>query len=118
MASQSEIAISYAALILADDGVAITSDKLNSILKAANVTVEPFWPKVYAKLFETNDINKLLTAGAAPAPVAAAPAAAPAAAKKEEKKEEKKADAPKKEEKKKEEAPPEEDTDMGFGLFD
>ncbi|KAG1680949.1 hypothetical protein FOA52_009908 [Chlamydomonas sp. UWO 241] len=104
--STSELACTYAALILADDGLEITADNLTAITKAAKITVEPFWPGLFAKLFAKKDINDLLTAvGSAPAagPAAAAPAAAaggaaPPAAKKEEK--------------------PESDEDMGFSLFD
>merc|ERR1712121_429985 len=110
MASQDELACVYAALILADDQVAVTADKLTTILKAAGVSVEPYWPSLFAKALEGVSIKELVTnigssAGAAPA-AAAAPAAgggAPAAAeKKEEKKEESE----------------ESDEDMGFGLFD
>eukprot|EP00048_Salpingoeca_helianthica_P001913 m.52731 g.52731 ORF g.52731 m.52731 type:complete len:119 (+) comp11792_c0_seq1:51-407(+) len=118
MASSSELACTYAALILQDDDVAITGDKIASILKAANVTVEPFWPSLFAKALEGVDVKSLITnvgagAGAAPAggaAPAAAAAAAPAGG-------DKKADA-KKEEKKKEEKKEESDGDMGFGLFD
>ena len=86
------------------------AEKLTTILKAAKVDVEPYWPGLFAKALESCNVKELITnvgsgAGAAPA---AAPAAggAPAAA----------GDAPKKEEKKEESE--EEDDDMGFGLFD
>jgi len=106
-----ELACVYAALILADDNIAITSDKINAVLKAANYEVEPYWPGLFANALEGVKVRDLITnigsGAAAPAPAAAA---APAAAKKEE---------PKKEEKKKEEKKEEsEDEDMGFGLFD
>ena len=42
--ADSELSCVYAALILADDDVAITPEKLNTILKAAGVEVEPYWP--------------------------------------------------------------------------
>jgi len=110
-----ELACVYAALILADDKVTITSDKISAILKAANYEVEPYWPGLFANALEGVKVSDLVNnigsgAGSAPAAQAAKPAAAApaAAAKKEE---------PKKEEKKKE-PEPEEDDDMGFGLFD
>ncbi|KAL1968895.1 hypothetical protein VTN77DRAFT_1256 [Rasamsonia byssochlamydoides] len=110
--STAELAVSYAALILADDGVEITADKLNTLIKTANVPeVEPIWAQLFAKALEGKDVKDLLTnvgagGAAAAAPVAGGAAAAPAAAA-EEKKEEKK-----------EEEKEESDEDMGFGLFD
>ncbi|EPX73498.1 60S acidic ribosomal protein Rpp1-3 [Schizosaccharomyces octosporus yFS286] len=105
--SASELATSYAALILADEGIEITSDKLLSLTKAGNVEVEPIWASIFAKALEGKDLKELLLnigSGAAAAPVAGAPAAA-AEAPAEEKKEEAKAEE-------------ESDEDMGFGLFD
>ena len=112
MADNSELACVYAALILADDDVAVTPEKITTILKAAGVDVEPYWPGLFSKALESADIKSLITnvgsgvGGGAPA-AGAAPAAAAG-------------DAPaeaKKEEAKKEESE-EEDDDMGFGLFD
>ncbi|GCC35933.1 hypothetical protein chiPu_0014423 [Chiloscyllium punctatum] len=83
-------------------------DKLNALIKTAGVTVEPFWPSLFAKALANIDINSLICSvgagGSAPA-AAAASTAAPVAA--EEKKEEKK-----------QEESEESDDDMGFGLFD
>nr|ALS04611.1 60S acidic ribosomal protein P1 [Pseudodiaptomus poplesia] len=111
--ANSELACTYAALILADDDVAITGEKIATILKAAGVDVEPFWPSLFAKALESADIKKLITdigsgVGAAPAAGGAAAAAAPAAGG---------AAAPAAKEKEPE-PEEEEDDDMGFGLFD
>ncbi|KAH8697152.1 60s acidic ribosomal protein-domain-containing protein [Talaromyces proteolyticus] len=108
--STSELAVSYAALILADDGVEITADKLNTLIKSANVPeVEPIWAQLFAKALEGKDVKDLLTnvgsGGGAAAPAAGGAAAGGEAAA-EEKKEEK------------EEEKEESDEDMGFGLFD
>merc|ERR1711928_5260 len=105
-----ELACVYAALVLLDDDVAITAEKISTILKAAEVKVEPYWPGLFAKALEGVDVKALITndgsgAGAAPAggaPAAASSGAPAAVEKKEEKKEESE----------------EEDDDMGFGLFD
>ncbi|KAF0852456.1 60S large subunit ribosomal protein P1 [Andalucia godoyi] len=110
--SNAELACTYAVLALHDDGIAITADKIKSLLDAAGVKYDAFWPKMFARFCEGRNINDLLTVQAAPAAAAAAPAAAAAAAPaaaagKDDKK-------GKKEEKKEEE----EDGDMGFGLFD
>ncbi|XP_022733790.1 60S acidic ribosomal protein P1-like [Durio zibethinus] len=115
MSSVGEAACSYAALILYDDGIPITAEKIATIIKAANISVESYWPSLFAKLFEKCNIEDLITsvgAGGGGAPVAAAApvaaggggggAAAP----------------PPAEEKKKEEPEEESDDDMGFSLFD
>ena len=108
---KSELACVYAALILVDDDIAITGEKISTILKAANVDVEPYWPGLFAKALEGIDVKSLISSigsGAGSAGASAAPAAAAAAP----------AAEAKKEEKKKEESDPETDDDMGFGLFD
>ncbi|GBM21594.1 60S acidic ribosomal protein P1 [Araneus ventricosus] len=116
MLSSDEVACVYSALILQDDDIAITAEKINTILKAAGVDVEPYWPTLFAKALEGVDLRQLITnvgagvggGAGAPGVAAGAPAAGgEAAAAKEE---------PKKEEKKEESE--ESDEDMGFGLFD
>ncbi|XP_042877285.1 60S acidic ribosomal protein P1-like [Penaeus japonicus] len=112
MASNDELACVYAALILMDDEVPITVEKINTILKAASVNVEPYWPGLFAKAVSGLDIRSLVAnvgsgvgtggGGGGGAPAAAAASSAPAAeAKKEEKEEEAE----------------ESDDDMGFSLF-
>jgi large subunit ribosomal protein LP1 len=64
-----ELAVSYAALILADSSVTITPDKLQTLLKAAGVEdVEPIWTTLFAKALEGKDIKDILTAVAASEP--------------------------------------------------
>lgn len=112
MASNEELAVVYSALILQDDDIAITSEKLQTILKAANVEVEPYWPTLFAKALEGVDVKGLISnissgVGSGPATGGAAPAGgagAPAEAAKESKKEEADEES--------------EEDDMGFGLFD
>ncbi|XP_012568784.2 large ribosomal subunit protein P1-like [Cicer arietinum] len=99
--------------MLHNDGIAITAEKINTILKAAGVTVVSYWPSLFAKLAQNKSIDDLVlnasaaggaavavSAPAAAAAGGAAAAAAPAA------------------EAKKEEAKEESDDDMGFSLFD
>ncbi|KAF2220076.1 60s acidic ribosomal protein-domain-containing protein [Elsinoe ampelina] len=111
--STSELAASYAALILADDGVEITAEKLQTLISAAKVPdVEPIWTSLFAKALEGKDVKDLLLnvgsgGGAAAAPAAGGAAAAAGGD----------ASAPAAEEKKEEEKE-ESDEDMGFGLFD
>ncbi|KAF2678260.1 hypothetical protein K458DRAFT_491316 [Lentithecium fluviatile CBS 122367] len=61
--NKAETAVSYAALILADANVTINPDKLQALLKAANVDdVEPIWTTLFAKALEGKDIKDILTA--------------------------------------------------------
>ncbi|THH12812.1 hypothetical protein EW146_g7342 [Bondarzewia mesenterica] len=109
--ASADLAATYAALILADDGIEITSDKIVALTTAAGVELEPIWASLLAKALEGKNVKELLSnvgsGGGAPvsaAPSAAAAGGAPAAeAKEEEKKEEEKEES---------------DDDMGFGLFD
>merc|ERR1712232_137920 len=108
-----QLAVVYAALVLNGDGenkVEITSDKLTAVLKAANLTVNPFFPSLYAKVLKEVDIKELVLSGTGGG-AAAGPVSAGAQDKGGEKKEEEK---PKEEEKKEE--PEEESASIG-GLF-
>ena len=89
------------------------AEKIEKLIKAAKVDVEPFWPGLFAKALEGHSLESLIQsapgAGGAAAP-AAGGSGAPAAgggdeAKEEEKKEEKKDESE------------ESDDDMGFGEF-
>ncbi|RZC70332.1 hypothetical protein C5167_033460 [Papaver somniferum] len=113
MSSGGEIACTYACLILHDDGIPVTAEKISTLVKKANVQCESYWPSLFAKLVEKRNIEDLITnigsggGGGAGAVAVSAPsgggAAAPAAPAAEEKKEE---------------AKEESDDDMGFSLFD
>ncbi|XP_038646756.1 60S acidic ribosomal protein P1-like [Scyliorhinus canicula] len=109
MASTSELACNYSVLILHDDEVTVTEDKLNAQIKTAGVTIEPFWPILFAKALANIDVNSFIcnirACSSAPAAAAVVSTAAPVAVEeeKEEKKQEESEDA---------------DDDMGFGPFD
>ncbi|XP_042489120.1 60S acidic ribosomal protein P1-like [Macadamia integrifolia] len=111
--SVSEIACTYAALLLHDDGIFVTAEKIATMVKAVNVAVESCWPSLFAKLVEKRNIEDLITnvgssGGAAAAIAIVAPTggasagATTAAPVVEEKKEEPKEES---------------DDDMGFSLF-
>lgn len=57
MATAPELACIYAALALQDDNFEITAEKIQSLLTAANVVVEPFWPGLYAKALQGVDVK-------------------------------------------------------------
>lgn len=87
----------------------LQGEKISTILKAANVDVEPYWPGLFAKALEGINVKDLISnigsgVGAAPAAApAAAAAGAPVAAAAEKKVEKEESE--------------EEDDDMGFGKF-
>ncbi|KAL5575672.1 hypothetical protein UlMin_017371 [Ulmus minor] len=94
-----EVACSYTLMILHDDGIAVTSEKITAMVEAADVEVESYWPSLFTKLAEKRNTRDLiLNAGAisGSASVAATPAT-------EEKKEDPKEVS---------------DHDMGVCLFD
>ncbi|XP_078005074.1 large ribosomal subunit protein P1-like isoform X1 [Phascolarctos cinereus] len=111
----SKLSCIYSALILQNNEVTVTEDKINALIKVAGVNVEPFWPGLFAKSLSNVHIASLvcnigaggpvLPAGSAALAGGAAPASTAAPAEK------------KKEEAKKEESK-ESNDDMGFGLFD
>ncbi|CAN1747857.1 60S acidic ribosomal protein P1-2 [Linum perenne] len=64
--SSGEIACSYAIMILHDEGIPITSDKISALVKASGVKCESYWPSLFAKLAEKRNVEDLiLNAGAA-----------------------------------------------------
>merc|ERR1712061_128068 len=106
--ANSELCCTYAALILHDSDVEINADNLNKGIKAANVSVEPFWPGLFASALTGCDVAGLITnigsgVGSTPAGGAAAGGAADAAPAEEAKKESSEEE--------------ESDSDMGFDLF-
>merc|ERR1712244_188456 len=83
--ANSELCCTYAALILHDSDVEINADNLNKVIKAAGVSVEPFWPGLFASALTGVDVAGLITnigsgVGSAPAGGAAAGGAAADAA--------------------------------------
>ncbi|KAK4758936.1 hypothetical protein SAY87_020237 [Trapa incisa] len=104
-----EVACTYATMILHDDGIPITAEKIAILVKSSNVSVESYWPSLFAKLAEKRNIDDLImNVGGSAAPVAAAGGAAAAAA----------AAPPPAAEEKKEELKEESDDDMCLSLFD
>ncbi|KAG5518292.1 hypothetical protein PMAC_003088 [Pneumocystis sp. 'macacae'] len=102
-----ELAVSYAALILADDGIEITSDKLQTLVKSAGIQVDGILISLFVKALQSKNVKELLlnvgsgeprlTIGNTSAPVTSEAIT---------------------EEAPKEEETEESDEDMGFGLFD
>merc|ERR1711998_644328 len=87
-----ELCCSYAALLLHDEGLDITAEKLAAVIKSTKNDVDAHWPKLFAEALKNADIGAMLancaTAGPAAGPAAGAAAAEEVVEEKEEKKEE------------------------------
>jgi large subunit ribosomal protein LP1 len=58
-----EQAVAFAALILADDNLTITPEKLQTLLTAAGIQeVEPIWTTLFANALKGKDVKEILTA--------------------------------------------------------
>ncbi|CAG9324338.1 unnamed protein product [Blepharisma stoltei] len=94
-AEHDELSCVFAALILHDEGVEITAEKIQKLVSASGNDIEKYWPLLFSNALKGQDVSKLLSnlgSGSA----ASAPASAPATSgetKTEEKKEEKKEEA-------------------------
>ncbi|XP_028364173.1 60S acidic ribosomal protein P1-like [Phyllostomus discolor] len=62
MATISELTFICLALILHDNEVTVTvmKDKMNALIKADGVNLEPFWPCLFAKALVQVDIRSLI----------------------------------------------------------
>ena len=116
-AEHDELCCVYAGLLLFDEGMEITADKIQKIIKASGNTVDDYYPEFFAKYLASADIKSMLTVS----PAAGAGAAAPSGEQhheeaKEDKKGGKKDDKKGKEKKKEPEKPKEEEEEMeGLG---
>ena len=106
-AEHDELCCVYAGLLLADENLEITADKLNKIIAVSGNQVDGYYPEFFERFFKNVNLNTMLTTIGSAGVAAAATTTAPA--KEAPKKEEKKKPEPKKEE-----APAEEDAG-GFG---
>ena len=116
-AEHDELCCVYAGLLLFDEGMEITADKIQKIIKASGNEVDDYYPEFFAKYLAKADIKSMLT-------VTPAAGGAPQEEhhedkkgdKKDDKKGGKKDDKKKEKEKEKEKPKEEEEDDMeGFG---
>ncbi|GFQ07273.1 60S acidic ribosomal protein p1, partial [Phtheirospermum japonicum] len=55
-----KISCTYAALVLHDDDIAVTGDKIATLVQTTNLTVESYWLSLFAKLCEKKKIEDLI----------------------------------------------------------
>merc|ERR1712166_1017348 len=79
-----ELCCTYAALLLHDGGLEITGDKIAKVIKASGNAVEGYWPGLFAKALDGQNIAALLTNVSGPASAGPAAAATTAAVVEEE----------------------------------
>ena len=60
--NKAEQAVAFAALILADESIEITPEKLQNLLHAAGIEdVEPIWTTLFAKALKDKNVKDILT---------------------------------------------------------
>ncbi|XP_058108896.1 large ribosomal subunit protein P1-like [Magnolia sinica] len=59
--SVSEQACNYACLLLHDDGISITADKISAIVSAAGIEVESYLPGLFTNLVQKRSIDDLIS---------------------------------------------------------
>jgi len=69
-ATHDEYACTFASLILHDEGVDITADKIKKLVEVSGNKVESYWPGLFAKALQGKNIADLLAGGGAPAQTA------------------------------------------------
>jgi len=58
-----ELCCTYAALILYDDRLDITSNQIKKIIEASGNKVDAFWPSLFAKALQGKNVGELLLGG-------------------------------------------------------
>ena len=56
-----DLACTYAALILHDDGQEVTADKISAVVSASGLEIEPYWSGLFAKFLEQKSVGDLIS---------------------------------------------------------
>merc|ERR1711997_316174 len=59
--TESQLACTYASLILFDDELEVNAENIQKLLKSANVDVETYWPGLFGQLIKDRGVASLLT---------------------------------------------------------
>merc|ERR1712050_613728 len=103
-ATRSQMACTFAALLLHDDGTELTAASLKKVIDASGVNVAPYWPMLFANALQGKDLGSFLNVSSGSAAVQSGPVDAGNTGGGDAKKEEAKA-----------EEPEDEDEDMDLG---
>ena len=68
-AEHDELCCVYAGLLLFDEGVEITAEKLNKIIEASGNKVDAYYPEFFGKYLHDADIKSMLSAQPSAGPV-------------------------------------------------
>merc|ERR1739845_168147 len=101
--ARSQMACTFAALMLHDEGIELNNANLKKVIDSAGVTVAPYWPMLFAQALQGKDLGSFLNVSGGSAPVQQSSGGSGGQAQ---------AEAPK-EEAKPEEEEEEEDMDLG-----
>ena len=56
-----DLACTYAALILRDDGQEVAADKISAVVSASGLELEPYWSGLFAKFLEQKSVGDLIS---------------------------------------------------------
>ena len=56
-----DLACTYAALILHDDGQEVTADKISAVVSASGLELEPYWSGLFAKFLDQKSVGDLIS---------------------------------------------------------
>merc|ERR1719474_1111458 len=62
-AEKDELFCCYAAMILKDEGLDISEESINTLIKSAGGAIEPFFPALFAKMCKGKDLDGMLKFG-------------------------------------------------------
>ncbi|XP_055825037.1 60S acidic ribosomal protein P1-like [Solanum dulcamara] len=113
MSSISELACTYACLILHDDHIPINAERIGTLIKASNLKMESYWASLFVKLCQKVNVDELVMNVGAGATTTSNNAAAPPPTTDDDA-----SIAPSAHDKKKEEIKEESDDEAMFSLFD
>merc|ERR1712139_395864 len=68
-ATRSQMACTFAALMLHDDGTEVTAASMKRVIDASGVKVASYWPMLFAQALNGKDIGSFLSVSSGSAPV-------------------------------------------------